>query len=431
MTTDPTPTTRQTSADPRATERSRSWSTMDREDCAAFLDEVVVPEMLADAACSRDPDAEPPTYRWLNGRYPGFVKHLQRAFDETPADFYRTRVLDDASEDAYDWELPVGEGADRTRSRLNAHLDELEYRGHPETTLRPYRARLKKYVRLYADLHGPDLLDGLGDESRRAEEIDRAFAVCKVLDRTLGTPAARRKYVEDVRRFYRELADAGYIAFNPMRRMETRLGLDTPEWDNPSLSEADVSTLWAAADTNRERLLVVGLCGWGLRPSELAALHVRQVVLDPPDDDYPYLDFRDGDRKNGPGTVSMLAGAAVLDARLDRVAADGGWAGHVFPSDTAASGHVHVDTLRRWFAALVGRAGVVVRGSAPTPKYGRRFWYSLYGEAVVEVAERFTPVAEAQGSADASVVVENYLSEADRRMHLRAVMADSLEGLFE
>ncbi|WP_435102939.1 tyrosine-type recombinase/integrase [Halarchaeum sp. P4] len=407
-----------------------TYATMDEAACAAFLREEVVPEMHADPECDRRPDAEPPTYRWLNGHYPGFVKHLQREFDASPADFYREHVLDGGEDDDYDWGLPDGEAAERTRNRLEAHLDELRYRGHPETTIRPYRARLKKYVQLYCDLHGPDLLDGLRDESRRAEEIDRAFTVCKVLDRTLQTPAARRKYVEDVRRFYRELVDAGYISYNPMRRMETRLGLDVPEWDNPSLSERDVETLWAEADTRRERLLVVGLCGWGLRPSELAALHVRQVVLEPEDDDYPFLDFRDGDRKNGPGTVAMLAGADVLDARLDAMADRDGWTGYVFPSEHAEAGHVHVDTLRRWFADLVARTDVTVRGEAPTPKYGRRFWYSLYGEAVVEVAERFTPVAEAQGSADANVVLENYLSEADRRMHLREVMADSLEGLF-
>ncbi|WP_049934082.1 tyrosine-type recombinase/integrase [Halarchaeum acidiphilum] len=406
------------------------YSTMDRADCVAFLRETVVPEMRTDPDCERRPEEAPPTYRWLNGRYPGFVKHLQRTFDASPADFYRDHLLDDAGGEGYDWGLPDGEAAARTRERLDAHLDELRYRGHPETTIRPYRSRLKKYVRLYCDLHGPDLLDGLRDESRRAAEIDRAFAVCKVLDRTLRTPAARRKYVEDVRRFYRELLDAGYISYNPMRRMETRLGLDVPDWDNPSLAAADVEALWDAADSDRERLLVVGLCGWGLRPSELAALHVRQAVLDPADDDYPYLDFRDGDRKNGPGTVAMLAGADALDARLDAVAERDGWTGYVFPSESAASGHVHVDTLRRWFETLIARAGVTVRGDAPTPKFGRRFWYSRYGEAVIEVAERFTPVAEAQGSADASVVIENYLSEADRRMHLRRVMADSLAGLF-
>jgi len=410
------------------------YSTMDRADCAAFLRETVVPEMRTDPDCDRHPDDEPPTYRWLNDRYPGFVKHLQRAFDASPAAFYRDRVLEgdaDDADDGYDWGLPDDDAAARTRERLNAHLEELRYRGHPETTIRPYRSRLKKYVRLYCDLHSPDVLDGLRDESRRAAEIDRAFAVCKVLDRTLETPAARRKYVEDVRRFYRELRDAGYVSYNPMRRMETRLGLDVPEWDNPALTAADVEELWNAADSVRERLLVVGLCGWGLRPSELAALHVRQVVLDPADDDYPYLDFRDGDRKNGPGTVAMLAGDRVLDRRLDDVAEREGWTGYVFPSEAAADGHVHVDTLRRWFADLVERAGVTVRGDPPTPKYGRRFWYARYGEAVVEVAERFTPVAEAQGSADASVVIENYLSEADRRMHLRRVMAESLADLFD
>lgn len=408
------------------------YSTMDRADCAAFLRETVVPEMHTDPDCTRHPDEEPPTYRWLNGRYPGFVKHLQRTFDASPAAFYRAQVLDGDTDDDYDWGLPSGEddAVARTRERLDAHLDELRYRGHPETTIRPYRSRLRKYVRLYCDLHGPDLLDGLRDESRRAAEIDRAFSVCKVLDRTLGTPAARRKYIEDVRRFYRELRDAGYIVYNPMRRMETRLGLDVPEWDNPSLGAGDVEALWSAADSVRDRLLVVGLCGWGLRPSELAALHVRQVVLDPVDDDYPYLDFRDGDRKNGPGTVAMLAGDGVLDRRLDAVADREGWSGYVFPSDVVADGHVHVDTLRRWFAGLVERADVTVRDERPTPKYGRRFWYARYGEAVVEVAERFTPVAEAQGSADASVVIENYLSEADRRMHLRRVMAESLAGLF-
>jgi len=52
------------------------------------------------------------------------------------------------------------------------------------------------------------------------------------------------------------------------------------------------------ATTSRDQLLVVALAGWGLRASEVAALHVSQFNRDVPDDDVPYIAFES--RKNGP-----------------------------------------------------------------------------------------------------------------------------------
>jgi hypothetical protein len=62
---------------------------------------------------------------------------------------------------------------------------------------------------------------------------------------------------------------------------------------------------------------------------------------------------------------------------------------------------------------------------------GRRFWYSLYGDAVRQIAKRYTPIAEDQGGSDPRVVLDNYLSEAERRKHRREDMHDELVTLLD
>jgi len=74
------------------------------------------------------------------------------------------------------------------------------------------------------------------------------------------------------------------------------------------------------SETTREQLLVVAaLAGWGLRASEVAALHVSQFHRDVPGDDVPFITFES--RKNGPGEVSLLYGMDVLDSRIDEASA--------------------------------------------------------------------------------------------------------------
>jgi hypothetical protein len=61
---------------------------------------------------------------------------------------------------------------------------------------------------------------------------------------------------------------------------------------------------------------------------------------------------------------------------------------------------------------------------------GRRYWYTAYGAAVRRVAERFEDIAEEQGSKSADVVLDNYLSKAEKRRHRREEMRSDLKGLF-
>lgn len=87
--------------------------------------------------------------------------------------------------------------------------------------------------------------------------------------------------------------------------------------------------------------------------------------------------------------------------------------------------------MRNRFATLAETANVTVAEEIPTPKMGRRFWYSLYGDAVRQIAERYTPIAEDQRSSDPGVVLDNYLSETERRNHRREAMHDEPAGLLQ
>jgi integrase len=376
-----------------------------------------------------DPGADRPSYEWMTEHgFSGLIKALRRDHDLTPTEFYERLDVGSDNGDDY-WQLDHNS----TRSILDDYVDELlTRRGHPETTVMPIRSRLKKYTHLYADVNETaDLLAPLLEERKRPAEIDRALAVFDVLDEVLGTPASKFKYLEDTRRFYDYLLDAGRAVYNPLDRMEKRFGWDRPEWDNPALDRTDVRTLYRAAEDLEDCLLVIGLAGWGLRPSELCALRASQINgVGREDGEHPHFEFGEGERKNGPGTVALLVGVDELTTRIDALVNEPGWSGNLFPSSVSESEHVVTDTMRNRFAALAEKADVTVAGRTPTPKMGRRFWYSLYGDAVRQIAERYTPVAEDQGSSDPGVVLDNYLSEADRRKHRREAMHDELAGLF-
>jgi len=85
--------------------------------------------------------------------------------------------------------------------------------------------------------------------------------------------------------------------------------------------------LYDAADRDRECLLVLALCAWGLRSGEVAALHRSNVVLEDDSAEGPYLDF--DNRKNGPGKVSLLYGVPELEDRLVALGNRDDWNGYL------------------------------------------------------------------------------------------------------
>ena len=194
-------------------------------------------------------------------------------------------------------------------------------------------------------------------------------------------------------------------------------------YDHPALSTADLDALLSAADAD-ERVLLLLLAGWGLRPVEACELHVEQLVLDPPDGDTPHVGFAAGERKNARrtrNTVAILVGLDAVRARIDRLRGPD-WSGYLLPSPE--DGPITTQTARRWLRDLGERAGVTVDGDPPKPKMGRRTWYRLYRAQRPSITADTAAVADAQGSSDPSVSERNYLDERTRREARADAMAD-------
>ncbi len=213
---------------------------------------------------------------------------------------------------------------------------------------------------------------------------------------------------------------------NPASGLYGEFRWEVEDSPTPSLSATHIRKLMQAAGTTLEQLLVVALAGWGLRASEVAALHVSQFHRDVPEVHVPFVTFESC--KNGPGEVSLRYGMDVLNARIDELAEDETWTGYLFPSSQGKTLYVTRDTIRNWFQSLASKAGLPERigGERSSPQLCRRFWYGTY-TAVLEVVDE---IAAEQGSSDPRVVMQNYLSESRSRRVRRDFMREQLDEAF-
>ncbi|WP_432419619.1 site-specific integrase [Halobacterium zhouii] len=398
-----------------------NWSRQTLPELEATYWDTIAPALRE---AGHDPH-ERPTYETLvDLGFSGIAYALREHHDTTLGDFFDG--IDLESQRGFAWDI----GHEPTVSALETYVDVRRRRRMADSTADTVRSRLARYARTYAEVHDTtDLVGPVEDEADRLDGRRRALAVFDVLNDELSTDASKLKYLGDVRRWYEWLVDSGRAAYNPLRRAEKEFDWERSEPDNAALDAADVRTLHETASTPEQVLLVVGLAGWGLRPNELAALHASQLELSP-EEGAPYLEFEE--RKNGPGTVSLLFGVDALERRIDELAVDD-WGGYLFPSARSASGHLVTETVANRFESLAREAEVRVDGAVPTPKMGRRFWYATYATAQAEVLENLSAVAEEQGSSSARVVHRNYLSEDRRRelrrKHMRSALSDAFGGM--
>lgn len=402
------------------TDQSYRWSSKSLEELADFYEREIAPVRQQDGY---DPHEDIPSYQWLvEHGYSGLQYAVRTHYGLTLSEFFTDIVgIDsDSSDDGYDW----GIENEQVVEYLSQYFDSQQRGSAADNTLQSKRSRLAQFLRYYEDLHGTAaIVSQITDVADQPEEIQRVTAVFDKFDDELESNDSKRRYRSDVDDLYSWLVDRGYGAFNPVRYEHE---WEVNDRDNPALTATQVGELAAAANGIEEQLIVYGLCAWGLRRNELASLHVQNIELQT---DSPFLIF--DERKNGPGTVALIYGEAILDDRIDQLSDRDDWAGYFFPSEDAHRDHVTGETINRRFKSIAARADVSVRGSLPTSKMGRRFWYSAYADAVETVIERLQSIAHEQGSSDPMVVFQNYLSEEKRREYMRDAMHDRLTDAFK
>jgi len=301
---------------------------------------------------------------------------------------------------------------------------------YAESTAQSDRYRLARYARTYYIEHGTDaLLDPISAESDvpTREATERAWDTIDCLRRELGDTTAYRIFAV-VQDWYEFVISRGLAEFDPTSGPETNYGWDeeTPTSGDPAaLDDSHVQAMYQEADSLNERLLVVGLCAWGLRIGELAALHEQQFHFQDP----PYIAF--SERKNGPSTVNMVYGVETARERMANLDTPD-WNGYLFPSKRAESGHSASSTLRRWFHDLANRADVPehIEEDKRKPHMGRRFWYSAYASTLDDILDHVGEIAAEQGSKSADVVWDSCLSDERKRSLRQRFMRDRLATVF-
>jgi integrase len=401
-----------------------NWSRKSLDELVTFYNERIAPEMIKSQL---QPQQTPPRYEWLTEHgFSGLAYTLREHHGLTLSEFFVDIVgVGDSKTnvDSYDWTVDNQETVDT----FETYLRSLQTRGElAERTIQSRRSRLAQYARTYEKLHGAaDLQSSLTDIERKPEEINRCLEVFDVFNAELSTDGTKLKYLGVVSQFYDYLVDFKQAKYNPVERLNKQFNWTRTEPDNKTVDRQGMSHIYTEADDTVSQVLVLALGAWGLRPNEVASLHVSQFVLD--DDGDERIEFEE--RKNGPGSVAVLFGVETVRTRIAEL--DGSdWEGYLFPSSQSSTGHITGATVNNRFKRLAADAGVVVNGETPTAKMGRRFWYSIYKDATSTLVAQLEGVAADQGSASPEVVVSNYLSEKDRRGYRREAMADELTAVF-
>jgi integrase len=387
--------------------------------------EDVAPDLRAEG---HDPKEDRPTYRWLSGNgHRDLLYALKEYHGLSFGEFWADTLALEDEDDGYVWGIDHEETIDEAESYIAQNTN------WSESTAETHRQRLNRYLEAYYAANGEeDVLAAIRPESDvpAREAVDACWDAFTRLERDedLSNSTIDRIYGA-VDSWYSYLLARRAIALNPADGLRDvrGWGQDSGTSSDPTALDSEhVRAIYEAARNNRERVLVVALCAWGLRPGEVASLHVDQLYLDA---ENPHIEFET--RKNGPGTVTIVYGEHDAVVRRSLLSGDD-WNGYMFPSDRSESGHIHRSSVLEWFREdLCKRAGIEdIDGEPPTPKMGRRFWYNAYSETLGDILEFIGRTAIEQGSADPRVVMENYLDDERERELRRRFMYSRLQDAF-
>lgn len=364
-----------------------------------------------------------PAVRWLSDNgYSHLRWVLREKHDMGTPEFFILLTSAGGSEE-YEWSIDDV----ATIERANAYLDDrIECRGWRTSTMRTQRARINEVLRRFADEYGDDEILSIANDPRRKTDVYDCFKeVVKSLREELTSDDSVHHHVRAAHRFFEWLDRSDRIAYDPMGNIEDEFRWDWQSESTP-LTADQIQRLWVVAETDEERMLVIGYCVWGVRTKELPAVHVDQITLDVHES---YIEFEEPDRKNGQGQVSLMFGLDALANLLDKRAQRPDWNGYLFPSDASDRSFLSPKQMYRRFKDLCRKAGVKVDGNTGTPKHGRAFYYNILADAEADLLETAGEIAGEQGANDAKAVRDFYLTPEKRRRYRRTLFRQRIRRI--
>ena len=289
------------------------------------------------------------------------------------------------------------------------------------------RSHIRKISSVAVDCLGTSNLLCLveGDSEATPREIIRLF---NALGEELKQ-GSQANYTSTLERWADFLEAVGRIEDHRIGDIRKLMGW-TYERRSPEhhLRIGQVRDLWRARDSLEEAALLIILASAGGRRREPTDIKISHLRLDRDD---PYIVFGE-ERKTGPGTVPIMAGADVIEAWIDELESRDWWDGKwLFPSRKSDDGSRPAGWVNRVIDDLTDRADVTFPdGSKITPKHFRSFWYSHYAEARQAWITELDRLAEVQGVASGEVIDKHYLTDQAGRDHFRRFVESAFEPIF-
>lgn len=387
----------------------------------------------------KNPDVKP-THEWLRDN--GFIG-IQNFADR------KNKTVDDVLLDDCGFESrkqkPLPGTHAETKQLVHKWLqdEDKEFKELNSTSIANAWTHMRRLMEIAGDAFGSNNLLRPARASP-GKNVRLTLALFRAMNDELASEGARQNYGTTLSKFYEYLLLLGEVKSNPakkaLQKMNWTYNRTQPE---RALTPKQVRMCWAETEpvngdsinefstktmrkVMEEKVLFLLLAGCGARTSDPLIINAQEDIIFSPDD--PRICF-DDDRKNGPGTVPIMAGLDYFDRYVGLLDEEG--QEMMFPSEVSEDGTRSDAWVRSKISTIVDRAGVRLHDdSKPTPKHFRQFWYNEYSRAYDAYISKMEYIAKEQSSASAEIVNKHYMAGHQQRDHFRQFAKSHFETAF-
>lgn len=397
--------------------RMTDWVNKSYKELADFYWSEIAPERRKQGF---DPNEDIPKYNWINQNgYSGLHHALKRDHETTTREFF-----EDVINPSSGYEYPGDDS--RTHRQIDNHLEAIAQRkDYAESTIASKQSRLSRIIEIKRELYGTGDLIILGKQDT-TNSFQKLMDIFDRIDEDLNSDQSKRNIQSDLISFFAHLERRGIVDYNPATSLRQEYEF---KYDCSSpvhiLSEEQIRKIWEATQTLEEKVIVILYIGHGLRTNEAPDLTVENFVIQT---EVPYIKLEE--RKNQSGTIPLLVGQNYIAEKFQSVQTPGSGTDPLFPSPDMNREALTGATMRRKFKDICSRAGVTVNNKIPTPRNGRKTWYTMYIDVFENLKKVADTVSTEQGSKDPEVVLNNYYPLESELEQYRNEMKDQLKNVF-